>query len=501
MRLFPAHQPRIPLGTYRTWLFPRTLYLPLDAARTHMHVLGKTGSGKSYFLASLFLSLYLAGQPVTLIDPHGDLAQLVLSHLVARDQLETHEQRERLIYLDIPAAAAEGRYLPFNFLAQPYDDHAMAEHVTEAARRAWPELAHGAPTFENILKHSVVALREAGLPLTRLSDLLTDTVFRGELLRTCVHDPQVIRFFRLRMDQWGRDAPVMKESTLNRADLLTLSPILRHALGHQDNVLDFRRLIDSGTSLIVNLSVASPDTRRLFGCLLTVGMETAALSRANLRANGRRRRTPHVLMIDEFSQFMAQSEESLTRMLSETRKYKLFCVMAHQNWSQASDRLKGALQNVGLEAIFKAGRPDAEYSARLFGTVDTEAVKHVVSDEAAEKRTHPSYYPLPEQWEHQTQEIQQLDVGEAFIRLPDDRLQRVRTPLLPDLPTLSHRLDAVERYYLDHYFERHLSEIPSTVLSGPAEVPATGIHRRSGGSRLRPSRGLIYSESGHKRRS
>ncbi|MEU5301767.1 type IV secretory system conjugative DNA transfer family protein [Streptomyces noursei] len=473
--IFPASKtPRIPLGTYWSWFIPRTLYLPLNEARVHMHVLGKTGSGKSYFLASLFLSLYLAGQPVTLIDPHGDLAQLVLAHLVQAGQLATPQQRSRLIYLDIPAAAVDGRFLPFNFLAQPYDDHAMAEHVAEAARRAWPELAHGAPTFENILKHSVVALREAGLPLTSLSDLLTDKAFRDELL-TRIHDPQVLRFFRLRMDQWGRDAPLMKESTLNRADLLTLSPILRYALGNQRNILDFRRLIDSGTSLIVNLAVASPDARRLFGCLLTVGMETAALSRANVRAAGSGR-TPHFLILDEFSQFMAQSEESLTRMLSETRKYNLFCVMAHQNWSQASDRLKGALQNVGMEVVLKAGRPDAEHSARLFGTVDPDAVKHIVSDQAAEDRTHPAYYPLAEQWERQVQSIQQLRVGEAFVRLPDDQVRKVNTPTLPSLTEPPEALGEVEQYYLDRYFEP-----PSTQAAfapAPRLSPTTPIRRR-----------------------
>ncbi|MFD9978176.1 type IV secretory system conjugative DNA transfer family protein [Streptomyces sp. NPDC059017] len=461
-----AREPRIPLGTYWQWFIPRTLYLPLRDARVHMHVLGKTGSGKSYFLASLFLSLYLAGQPVTLIDPHGDLAQLVLAHLVAQGQLQTRHQRDRLIYLDVPAAAVENRFLPFNFLAQPYDDHAMAEHVAEAARRAWPELAQGAPTFENILKHSVVALREAGLPLTRLSDLLTDTAYRHELLRTRIRDPQVIRFFRLRMDQWGREAPLMKESTLNRADLLTLSPVLRYALGNKRNVLDFRRLIDSGTSLIVNLSLASPDARRLFGCLLTVGMETAALSRANLRATTAAR-TPHVLILDEFSQFMAQSEESLTRMLSETRKYKLFCVMAHQNWSQASDRLRGALQNVGMEVILKAGRPDAEHSARLFGTVDPDAIKHVVADETAEERTHPAYYPLQEQWERQVQSIQQLRVGEAYIRLPDDQVHKVRTPHLPEIAAIPYDQDEVERYYLDRYFEPPTAEETASSLLSP----------------------------------
>ncbi|GGS82819.1 type IV secretory system conjugative DNA transfer family protein [Streptomyces cinerochromogenes] len=494
-----AREPKIPLGTYWTWFIRRTLHLPLNAARVHMHVLGKTGSGKSYFLASLFLALYLAGQPVTLIDPHGDLAQLVLAHLVDRGQLRTEEQRERLIYLDLPAATAEKRYLPFNFLAQPYDDHAMAEHVAEAARRAWPELAQGAPTFENILKHSVVALREAGLPLTRLSDLLTDTAYRHHLLDTYIRDPQVIRFFRLRMDQWGREAPLMKESTLNRADLLTLSPVLRYALGHKRNVLDFRRLIDSGTSLIVNLAIASPDARRLFGCLFTVGMETAALSRANLRA-ATAARTPHVLMLDEFSQFMAQSEESLTRMLSETRKYKLFCVMAHQNWSQASDRLKGALQNVGMEVILKAGRPDAEHSARLFGVVDPDAIKHVVSDEAAEERTHPAYYPLQEQWERHVQSIQQLRVGEAYIRLPDDEVYKVQTPRLPDLDAFPHDLAEVESHYLHRYFERPRTEGAAARAPGITELPHTAIRRRPAISRQNQQKGLIYTPSSRKRR-
>ncbi|MFG3228234.1 type IV secretory system conjugative DNA transfer family protein [Kitasatospora sp. NPDC048194] len=455
--------PRILLGTYRShYVFPRTLSLTPEQARVHTHVLGKTGSGKSCFLASMFLALHRAGMPATLIDPHGDLARLVLTHLVAEGALRTPAQRSRLLYLDIPRAASVGRFLPFNVLAQPYDDHAMAEHIAEAARRAWPELAHGAPTFENILKHSVIALRQAGLPLTKLSDLLVDPVLRTTVLAR-VTDPQVVRFFRLRVDQWGRDAPLMKESTLNRADLLTLSPVLRFALGHQDNALDFRRILDEGQSLIINLALPSPDVRRLFGCLLTVGMEAAALSRASMGIT--RPRVSHHLFLDEFSQFMAQSEESLTRMLSETRKYSLFCVMAHQNWSQASDRLKGALQNVGLEVILKAGRPDAEYSARMFGTVDPDEVKHTVSDEAAEERTHPAYRPLQEQWERQVQWVQQLHTGQAYVRLPDDTVQKVRTPTLPHLDVNPAEVTAVEDDYLTRLF--HPAPEAGTISSPP----------------------------------
>src|SRR4051795_7495432 len=143
-------------------------------------------------------------------------------------------------------------------------------------------------------------------------------------------------------------------------------------------------------------------------------MESAALSRADNLTN----RVPHHLVIDEFSQFMAQSETSLTRMLSETRKYGLFCVMAHQNWTQASERLKGALQNVGIEMILKSGRMDAEYSARILGSVDPMQVKHLVEDDKAEERSHPSYLSLPEQWENRYKTFSGLMWGKhSFVYL------------------------------------------------------------------------------------
>jgi len=458
-----------------------------------MHVLGKTGSGKSYFLAGLFLQLVAADLPATLIDPHGDLAEFVLAHLIQRGFFADTTGYQRLMYLDLPAAAASQKYLPFNYLAQPYDDHAMAELVAEACRRAWPELATGAPTFENILKHSVIALRQNNLPLTALSDLLTDDKLRERLLQQ-VTDPQVVRFFHLRMDQWGRDGPHMKESTLNRADLLTLAPVLRYSLGSDRNVLSFRNIIDSGTSLIVNLALPHHDARRLFGCLLTVGMESAALARAS--TDPTTRRLSHHLLIDEFSQFTAQSEQALTRMLSETRKYGLFCVMAHQNWSQASERLRGALQNAGIEVILKAGRMDAEYSARILGSVEPMTIKHVVDDEDAIERTHPTYLSLPEQWERQVQAIQRLRTGEAVIRLADDSVHKVRTPPLPAIQTRRDELEAVKATYLRRYFvQPPARSTPQPVLAGAGRERISRRPNKPGGTVFRNRSGASGSRS------
>src|SRR5213075_2118540 len=103
------------------------------------------------------------------------------------------------------------------------------------------------------------------------------------------------------------EGPLMRESTLNRVALLTFSPTLRYSLGQPENVLDFRRLMDDGVSVVFNLGGLDEETQRFLGCLLTVGFEVAALSRADIPEEQRR---PYLLILDEFSMFSSASEES-----------------------------------------------------------------------------------------------------------------------------------------------------------------------------------------------
>jgi Helicase HerA, central domain len=476
-----VREPAILLGaTEILGLVRWPLYISKAEAFGHMHVLGKTGSGKSYFLAGLFLSLYEAGLPVTLVDPHGTLSKFVLSHLVEAGYYKDPEQYNRLLYLDIPAAMDAKRYLPFNYLKQPYEDHAIGEFVTDAFKRAFPELAEGAPTFTNILKHAIIVLRQNNLPLTALSDLLTDREYRNQLL-TQVSDAQAVRFFQNRMDQWGRDEADKKESTLNRIDLLTYAPFMKHSLGFKENFLNFREILEEGRSVIINLAVPEyPDASQLFGCLLTVGLEQAAKARSRLDEEEVRSRPSHHLIIDEFSLYTGQSAKTLTRMLSETRKFRLFCVLAHQNWSQTDERLQGALQNVELEFIFRAGRNDAEHSARLMAWVDPMAVKHEIGKESGGDHTHPTYFQLQEQWERHTQRIQYLRQGHALARLPDDSIHKVHTRTLPPVRVSRDELTKVRETYLKRFFlPAPTSRIKSPVI--PTHNKPSSIRRRPAG--------------------
>src|ERR1700730_11648650 len=47
----------------------------------HKHIIGISGSGKSSFIASIVVFLLRLGISFCLIDPHGDLAKLVLTLL------------------------------------------------------------------------------------------------------------------------------------------------------------------------------------------------------------------------------------------------------------------------------------------------------------------------------------------------------------------------------------------------------------------------------------
>src|SRR5262245_46172449 len=108
------------LGTGSLYLAKQSLVsrdlvtLPASALM-HTHCIGKSGYGKSYWLACLFLMLLSRGCSATLIDPSGDLARLVLKLLIATRYFETYRDAfDRLIYLDIPRAAERERYVAFN---------------------------------------------------------------------------------------------------------------------------------------------------------------------------------------------------------------------------------------------------------------------------------------------------------------------------------------------------------------------------------------------------
>ena len=290
----------------------------------------------------------------------------------------------------------------------------------------------------------MVVLIACGLSLLELEPLLTDRDFRQRMLRH-VEDPLVVSFFQHQYDRWGREQPIFVSPVLNKVSAFLFKPQVRTMLGADDNALDFRRIIDEGKILVINLGCfRDEETQRLLGSLFLTSLEQAAFSRSNQPPHARR---PFFCMIDEFPLFCARDQTSLARILSECRKYRLHLGLAHQTIAQLpGQRIQGALENAKLKVIFGTGRQTAEAIARELYMPDPKAIKHEVIDEAAKERTHPVFSALNDQFEVFTQSVQQLRRRRALVKLPDKAtVAHVHIPKVPASRMSAGQLDRLKQ--------------------------------------------------------
>ena len=57
----------------------RWLWLEADARLQHLHIIGRTGTGKTTLIHNLLAQDFYSGHGAALLDPHGDLAVAVLN--------------------------------------------------------------------------------------------------------------------------------------------------------------------------------------------------------------------------------------------------------------------------------------------------------------------------------------------------------------------------------------------------------------------------------------
>lgn len=435
-----SHRPQLILGTSGPLGLGRCR-IPLSAFDTHFYVVGRTKQGKSKFLQSLAAQLILQGQGCGILDPHSDLCDDLLAQLqpqLARDPA----LRARIIYL---RPDRDDYAIPFNVLEMPGEPYAVAQGVIEALRRTWAGSLAEAPRFDNIVLAALLLLIEQRLTLIEMPRLLTDHAYRERLLAGSKNG-EVVRFFHERYDRWGRERALVIESTLNKVGAFVLNPRLWRILGQRENGLPFREILDGRKVLLCDLGKVDDETRRLLGNLIVTGLEGAAMGRVD---TPQRLRAPFYFMLDEFQDYTARegSARTLARILGECRKFGLHLGLAHQSLSQIPDTsLRGALENVGLRAVFGVGRETAETLVGELFAPDLTAIKHAVSDPVARERGHPTFYSVGEQWERDVQTLLRLPRRRALVQIPGARGPRqMRTLTIPDSGLSQEQLHGLQR--------------------------------------------------------
>lgn len=421
--------------TGRTFVSP-VYRVPYAALRAHMHVIGRSGKGKSKALESIVFQHIANGLGCGLIDPHAALIDDLLRYLITRGILADPNIRSRIVYVD---PTRTDYVIPFNVLATEDEPYKVAASVLEAFRRTFPTLKE-APHFENLMTHALLVLIETRHTLMDLARLLVDADWRETLLQQA-GNPRLTSFFHDRYDQWGREAPHMRESTLNKVTAFMINPYLEVMLGQQENRLELKQIMDEGKILLLNLGNLDIETNRLLGSLVMTSFELAM----------RRRQTNSLwpLTIDEFAQYMANegSITTLAHILSEARKFGLGLCISHQTLSQLTPRMLGALGNTDTRMIFGVDRYDAEYLAKIVGRIDTEAVKR-------EPRTDQQYElfsSTQEQWEQWYDCLRFQRPRQAVIASGDRPTVTVHTMTIPAYTAADEQVEVVRRESLARY--------------------------------------------------
>lgn len=321
--------------------------------RYHMHVLGKTGVGKSTLLKTMILQDLRRGEGLALFDPHGDLALEVL-------ELIPPERRDDLLYLGPPG----GGPWYFNPLADvPEESVPLAvAGLVEAFKKIWSD--DWGPRLEHLLRNVLYTL--LAQPEATLGDiprLFSDKDFRKDALRN-LENEEVRDFWKNEFEGYSwKFRAVVVAPLQNKIGAFLTDPHVRSVLLAPKSSFDLPSLMDEGTILIANLAKGrwGEGPSALLGSLLLSAVSLAGLARAD---RPEEERPDFFVYLDEFQTFATLS---LATMLSELRKYRINMILANQYFAQLEQEIRDAvLGNAGTLIAFRLGAPDASLMAREF---------------------------------------------------------------------------------------------------------------------------------------
>jgi hypothetical protein len=295
----------------------------------HRYIIGRSGSGKSTHIENLALADEGAW---IFLDPHGQSA---------RKLADTTD----CIFWE----PADPRYVVgFNPLKDipKGQRHLVAAQVISSFKAIWAE--SWGPRMEWILLNAVLLLLDNNASLLDIPRLLTDEAYRTRCLRRASFRQFWDEEFEAWDDRFRNEAiaPV-----LNKVGPLVANPVLNAIL--RADTLDLARVIEHGGTkygrLVVDLSQSElGDTpSSLLGSLLVSAIWQAAQKVGE----------PVTLYVDEFARF---ATDSFATILSESRKFGLSLVLAHQYLGQLPEPVRQAVfGNVRHFTAFNVGAEDA----------------------------------------------------------------------------------------------------------------------------------------------
>lgn len=343
----------------------REVHISYEDRRRHMYIIGKTGTGKSQLLIELIKQDIKAGHGVCVIDPHGDLIDETLRFIPP-------QRAEDVIYFD---PADTERPMGLNLLEAKTEEqkHFMTTAIINLMYKLYDPQRTGiiGPRFEHAVRNAMLTvMSEQGSTFIEIVRVLTDQKYVQELLPK-VQDPIVRRYWT---DQIAQTSDFHKSEVLDyivsKFGRFVTNKTMRNIIGQSQSAFDFRRVMDEGKILLINLSKGKlgEENSNFLGLVIIPKILVAAMSRQEIPEEKRR---DFFLYVDEFQNF---ATPDFATILSEARKYRLNLTVANQFIGQMDEEVKNAIfGNVGTMISFRVGVSDASYLQREFQPVFNES--------------------------------------------------------------------------------------------------------------------------------
>jgi len=338
----------------------RVFGIKRDDRRRHIYIVGKSGTGKSTLIENMAINDVCEGRGVIVVDPHGELADKVLSCIPDNrvNDVIVFDPSDR----EYPVA--------FNLLEHVDDDFKsiVASGFVGIFKKIFGD--SWGPRLEHILRNTVLALLD--FPDSTMLDIprmLTNNRFREKVVEK-VKDPIIKEFWLNEFASF--DSKFRTEAVspiLNKVGQFLSSSTIRNIVGQSQSTINIREIMDQQKIMVVNLSRGKigEDNSALLGAMMVTKVQLAAMSRADTTVDNR----PDCYMyVDEFQNF---ATDSFAVILSEARKYNLALTMAHQYISQLPDSVREAVfGNAGTLISYRVGGADAVSLVKEYAPVFDE---------------------------------------------------------------------------------------------------------------------------------
>lgn len=326
-----------------------------DDRRKHLYIVGKTGTGKSTMIANMAINDMRNGEGVAVIDPHGDLCDVLL------DFVPSYRIND-VAYLD----PSDTSY-PFHLNPLEVKNETFRELISSGIVSIFYKLYSYSwgPRLEYILRNAILTLLYVPRStLLQVPELLTNENYRSKVVEKL--PDQVLKNFWL--NEFAKMSPQMKSEAvspiLNKVGQFLSSQTIRNIVGNPVSTIDLEDMMNQGKIILVNLSQGKlgEDNSALLGAMMITKMQLAAMNRVYIEEEKRR---DFYLYVDEFQNF---ATNSFIKILSEARKYRLDLILANQYIGQIDEDVQKAIfGNTGSIVSFGVGASDARVLTREFG--------------------------------------------------------------------------------------------------------------------------------------